>query len=592
MKIWVKICILSWISFIGIFGISYTVLAASEEVTSFKSEVVINMDATVTISETIQYNFGTQAVEKHGIYRKIPVDYAIDGGIKQTEISNLSVINEKGIPEPYTKSMSGGYLELKIGEATRHVTGEKTYYITYTEKYVINYFTELDELYFNVNGTGWPVPIREISAKIVLPGAFAENQIKKTCYIGTYNSRTSCSISEYGLDSTGKIVAITFEQKNLSVGDNLTVVAGFPTGIIPKLTAPIKNNQDIPITPDVIVFGIAMISILPIITLIIMIFFWVRRGRDPKGKGVIVAQYESPDGLSPLEVGAVLDERIENREITAEIIYLATKGYIKITRIPKKVLFVKWDDYELTKLKDFDKNVTGADAAFFGSLFGTKTTIKTSDIKTEHAEDMENMLKNLKAGVFTHLTELGYYVKSPYEIRKKYLVISGVFSTIGIILIVTVALGVFGAGLLISGLIILLFSFIMPAKTKKGAETKELILGLKEYMSVAEKDRLKFHNAPKKDPKKFEELLPFAIALGVEKEWAKQFKDIYNIQPSWYNDSSGASFNAVLFTHSLGTFNTQVSSAVVGSSAAGGSSGFGGGGFSGGGFGGGGGGSW
>jgi uncharacterized membrane protein len=323
-----------------------------------------------------------------------------------------------------------------------------------------------------------------------------------------------------------------------------------------------------------------------------MILIWRRRGRDPKGRGVVVAQYEAPDGLSPLEIGAIENQTIENREITAEIIYLAEKGYLKITRIPKKVLFVKWDDYELKKIKKFDKSVTDFDIAFFDSLFGGKDKINTSDIKTDHANDMVSLLKDLKKGVFSRLTELGYYVKSPYEVKKKYLILALITGIIGFLLLFTVILSLFGIGLILSAVIILLFSFIMPAKTRKGAETKELALGLKKYMSVAEKERLKFHNAPKKDPKKFEELLPYAVAMGVEKEWAKQFEGIYKTQPGWYSDPSGAGFNAVIFTNSLSSFNSSMNQAVAGSTAAGGSSGFGGGGFSGGGFGGGGGGSW
>jgi uncharacterized membrane protein len=133
----------------------------------------------------------------------------------------------------------------------------------------------------------------------------------------------------------------------------------------------------------------------------------------------------------------------------------------------------------------------------------------------------------------------------------------------------------------------------MPARTQKGVEAKEYIEGLKLYMTVAEKDRINFHNAPEKNPQRFEKLLPFAMALGVENEWAKQFEGIYNQQPSWYNDPTQQTFTALLLINSLSTFQTQSQGALVSSpsSAGSGGSGFSGGG-SGGGFGGGGGGSW
>ena len=133
----------------------------------------------------------------------------------------------------------------------------------------------------------------------------------------------------------------------------------------------------------------------------------------------------------------------------------------------------------------------------------------------------------------------------------------------------------------------------MPKKTRQGVLAKEHILGLKQYLTVAEKDRIKFHNAPEKNPEHFEKLLPYAMVLGVERDWAKQFEGIYNKQPDCYNDSSGVPFSALVLSNSLDSFQTKANSALASrpSSASSGGSGFSGG-VSGGGFGGGGGGSW
>ena len=109
---------------------------------------------------------------------------------------------------------------------------------------------------------------------------------------------------------------------------------------------------------------------------------------------------------------------------------------------------------------------------------------------------------------------------------------------------------------------------------------------------MAEKERIKFHNAPEKTPQLFEKHLPYAMVLGVEKKWAKQFENIYTAPPSWY-EGDFAAFNAVIFVNSLNSFDSHSRSALATSpsSAASGGSGFSGG-SSGGGFGGGGGGSW
>jgi uncharacterized membrane protein len=141
---------------------------------------------------------------------------------------------------------------------------------------------------------------------------------------------------------------------------------------------------------------------------------------------------------------------------------------------------------------------------------------------------------------------------------------------------------------LFSLVVIIVALVIKSSLTSKGVMAREYILGLKMYLQVAEKDRLEFHNAPKNNPETFEKLLPYAIALGVEEEWAAQFKDLKLASPEWYSDQSQGNFNAAIFVSSLHNF----SNSLVPTSKSGGSSGFSGGGFSGGGGGGGGGGSW
>jgi len=148
--------------------------------------------------------------------------------------------------------------------------------------------------------------------------------------------------------------------------------------------------------------------------------------------------------------------------------------------------------------------------------------------------------------------------------------------------------------IVVSCIIIALFGMQMSKKTKLGAETKDYILGFKLFLSVTEKDRLDFHNAPEKNPEQFMEFLPYAIALGVENKWAKQFENIYITQPSWYQGNMAGAFVASSFVSHMTDFSKSVNTgmAYVSKSAASGGFGGGGGGFSGGGFGGGGGGSW
>jgi uncharacterized membrane protein len=294
--------------------------------------------------------------------------------------------------------------------------------------------------------------------------------------------------------------------------------------------------------------------------------------------------------MTPLEMGVALTDSVDNKYLSAEIIYLATKGFLKITRLEKKKLLV-FDtvDYQLDQVKTPDATVTEFDTQFMQLLFEDGPSTSVSELKSDRSFFRE--LQKKENPLYDDLVTHGFFMSNPKKVK-------GIYTAIGAVVLfggfyfgaIFGSLGVLSS--VVAGGIIIAFAFIMPARTEKGAEMKEYILGFKDYLSVVEKDRLKFANAPEKKPDRFEKLLPYAMVLGVEKEWAQQFEGIYNQQPSWYSDSGHPLFTAYLLSNSLGDFRSSVGTAMAaGSRASSGGSGFGGG-FSGGGFGGGGGGSW
>ena len=249
----------------------------------------------------------------------------------------------------------------------------------------------------------------------------------------------------------------------------------------------------------------------------------------------------------------------------------------------------KDNDYEFEKLNSNYENLTEYDKSLLEGIFGKKSKVNLSDLKNKFHEKLTQITED----AYNSVVSKQYFQKNPSTVRTIYISISvliivasfftgGLWGGIGII------------SLVFSGALVGIFGFFMPKKTLKGVAAQEHILGLKQYLAVAEKDRIKFHNAPAKNPAQFEKLLPYAMVLGVEKEWAKQFEDIYKQSPSWYEDSSGHQFSALLLANSLHSFSSNAYSSLSSmppSSASHGGSGFSGGG-SGGGFGGGGGGSW
>ncbi|MFA6321986.1 MAG: DUF2207 domain-containing protein [Candidatus Buchananbacteria bacterium] len=576
------------ILFFSIFGLLIAGPAlAQEKIDNYSVQIKINQDASLDIQENISYNFGDQ--ERHGIYRDIPISYRNSFGNFNLKISAISVVNEAGQAYNFTINNKGSDKSIKIGDADKLVSGIKTYIIKYKINRAINYFDDHDEIYWNAIGGQWQIPIDQAKVDVIFDSNFDKNLLQTKCYFGVSNSQTPCDVAGISDD---KNPGAYFSQTKINPGDYLTIVVGFPKNIVSQPSW--QQNFIEAIQDNIILF-------LPIGVFIIVFIVWYKKGRDPKGRGTIITQFDVPDNLTPAEVGLIVDGRLSNFDISSEIIYLATQDYIKIHQIPDKSIldkFSKTDNYILEKIDKPENFNNEFDGKILSSLFSASYLkeheidgqivkgTKLSSFKEEFAKD----LKEIKKTIFAAVTEKGYFASNPNTTR-------GVYVGLGVVVIFFsfVFGGAFGVSSVISlglcGIIILLFGIIMPKMTQKGVLTKEYILGLKNYLNVAEKDRLNFHNAPEKKPETFEKLLPFAMALNVEKQWAKQFEDIYKQNPDWYVNSTNQTFNAIIFSNNLRAFSTATNSMFQSTSqAASGGSGFSGGG--GGGFGGGGGGSW
>ncbi len=232
-----------------------------------------------------------------------------------------------------------------------------------------------------------------------------------------------------------------------------------------------------------------------------------------------------------------------------------------------------------------------SDKKIFDSLFvinsrdlpgGKSEQIKLSDLKNifyTHAQEIKEI-------VFNKLVENGYFKGDPRRARAPYYIF-GAMLIFSMFYFANLFSGyIFFINIFITACIVVGFGYLMPARTEKGVRTREYILGLKEYLQIAEKDRINFHNAPEKKPEIFEKLLPYAMVLGVENAWAKEFNGIYTEPPRWYTNGHMGTFNTIYLASSLGDFYHTYDAATFSRP------GSRGGGFSGGGGGGGGGGSW
>ena len=521
----------------------------------------------------------------HGILRAIPQSYKNHS----LQLHVNSIHSETGAATQYTTYSQNGNTVLKIGSASRTITGPQEYTIDYTVSNVLSFYGDKAELYWDVNGNDWQQPFNAVEAKVTIPN---DLQLSETpsCYTGALNSNArNCTVTQNGQSTTFRTT------QPLTANENLTYVISM------------KNNGAFHVSTwyeTLGEFGDVIIGIsLPIIAIGgSSLVYWWRRGRDAKGTGVIVPQYDAPDTMNALQIDGLMDFSVGNSGITATIIDLAVRGYIQIveTKVDKK-LRKDTTAYSLKLVNGDTSALDENEKTLLSALFSSMTAGETVDV-SKQKNKLYSTSNKLRNNVKQQLKEQGYFRTKVVDGKKHHTGL--VILAVAIVSVLALLYGGLWSiiGFVVGGLIAVVCFVSLDARTAKGTTAKEHVEGLKLYLNVAEKDRitkLQSPNAkyaeksaePKKTVELFEKLLPFAIVLGVENQWAKQFETLYTNPPDWYS-GNWSTFNAYyLTTHLNDGIGSAVNSAFTAPSSSG-SSGSGGGGFSGGGGGGGGGGGW
>ncbi len=569
----------------------------SEVIHAFNSKIEIQKDGGFIVTESIVYDFGD--AERHGIYRDIPTT-AAEG--PAPIIAVRSVTNETGAAYSYSVSTSNSNVHIKIGSANELITGQHVYIISYAVHNAMRTFTDHDELYWNVTGNGWIVPIDKATVDVVMPTGIVQNSnLKVACYTGAAGSTKMDCLQNSS--SNGAFAATNL----LAPSEGLTIVVGIPRGIITNtfITPTYYSSAS-----DGINSG--HFFIIPLLMFGCFWFFVLYKilrkasGKTPKPKPVIpselkgrpvVVEYNPPDGLPPIVIGTILDRTVDITDISSVIMDLAVRGYLKIKYTVKEIPF--WPDkkdFELVKLKDGTDLVHAADQIIFELLFTNRDTITLSELQNQKTK-FQSDIKKIKSETEKYLFDEKYFDEAKKDKSKKWIgyfifvcAIAVLFSNFVSAAMWLFVFVIFFATVIITTCAPALLNGFKQGLTPKGITTLAKILGFTEFLALTEKDKLRLLNAPDLKPETFEKFLPYAMVLGVEEQWAKKFEGIYQNMPKWYEDPTSTSFNSFVLMHSLSGFNNSFNSVFAITSPRS-SSGFSGG-SSGGGFGGGGGGSW
>lgn len=545
----------------------------------FEAEIAVRPDGVVEVTETLRARF---TGKWNGLFRTIPIEYRTPQGLNfSLRLDVTAVSDDAGTALRYELSR-----ERHLRTITIWVPGAedavRTVVLRYRARRALMFFAEHDELYWNVTGDEWAVPILAAAARIVLPpGA---GGLRAVAFTGVHGSREQAAAVQVG----GAEVRVE-TARPLAFREGLTVVVGWEPGLVHR-PGPLERAWH--------VLASNWLLGAPVVVFALMFGLWVTRGRDPRRRP-IVARYEPPAGLTPGELGTLLDNSPDLRDITATLVDLAVRGVLRIEEQAQPALLglATATDYRFVLRAPADDwgGLAPHEQAILRGLFPAGRPDQVGAAELERR--FYTHLPRIGDLLFARLLQRGYYAERPDRVRRRYVLLGAALFAAGTVggLMVSGALGLSEVTALLaaaaSAAAVIGFGLAMPARTLKGARVLEEILGFEEFLSRVEGDRLQ---RIAKTPELFERYLPYAMALGVEQRWARAFADIYRQPPDWYQGRPPGPVPAVSLVSSLDRMSSRTGEAMASAPRSTGGSGFGGsgggGGSSGGGRGGGGGG--
>ncbi len=533
--------------------------------------------------------------QNHGIQRAIPLDYQGHA----THPTVASVTNADGQDVAYSTEEVDGFLLVTIRDEN-FVHGRVEYAITYTQSNVILTPDDgggIQEFYWDVNGTGWAQPFGSVTARVVVSPELVKHLTdSSSCYQGGQGASTPCAAATSNPSPDGGKV-FEFSASNLAAFETLTIAMGFApdTFVIP--------DTSLWAHPLGVIFAIltGVMCLLFVGALLMRVLVW----RNARGRGIVIAQYEAPEGMAPVMAANLVGRSA--RALVAALLRLAVLGKLVIR--DEKPGARRGSEFELSvvsmrDLGDEDRRVL---EAAYGPGLVVGSTITTSSADTSRSRRVRQLIKATK-----RLAVEAGYRSAPHARARRVAMIAAlavgviVFFVGGAIVVdgfggVTTVLITYFATFAVTVTTLALLASVAPL-TVAGAQAREHLRGLKLFIRLAEADRVAFLQSPTGAERRpdftksrevihlYEKTLPYAVLFGLEKQWSKELAALYereSVVPTWY--TSQDPFLAATFVVSMNALSSSAATwAASGSYSS--SSGSSGGGFAGGGGGGGGGG--
>jgi len=551
-----------------------SICSADERILSYHSDILVRTDGWIEVTETITVRAEGDQIRR-GILRDYPVEYEDRFGNNVTVLYEPRSVTRNGNPEQFRSERQGRNVRTYFGRSDRYIEqGEHTYVYRYDAGRMLGYHDEFDELYWNVTGNDSTFPIDNASAAVRFDFAVPAESLQLQAYTGGFGEQGISYSAE--VDSTGTAWFRT--TTGLPQGDGLTIAVAWSKGLVQQ---PGKMRKFVWLLADNLNLLVALAGFVALFSYYIPV--WLRYGKDPV-PGVIFTHYDPPEGFSPASLRYIDNMGYDNAAMTAAVVSLAVKGYLRIEDD---------DDTHTLRRQDPGENppaLATGEKALHDALFSAGDEVVLID---ENHEVIGGARKAHERSLKRDYQQRYFRTNGALNLPP---LLVAVISTL-VAVKIGPSVSVF-AVMALMALTIVTFAIIMKKPTDPGRRLLDESAGFREYLEIAEKDEMNLRNPPDKTPQLFERYLPFALALGVEQQWAERFSRIFaslrgpnnsEWHPAWYNGS----WNSLDLSSNTSNLASGLGSAISSSvSPPGSSSGSGGGGSSGGGGGGGGVGGW
>ncbi|MFC4274131.1 DUF2207 domain-containing protein [Achromobacter aloeverae] len=543
-----------------------------EFIIAFESDIDVQRDGDLLVTERIAVNALGREI-KRGVVRDFPTLYRSRDGLNVRVGFDVLGVDRDGKPEPYALEKQSNGVRIRIGDPDRWLApGTHVYEIRYRTTRQLGFYQDHDELYWNVTGNGWTMPIAHAVARIHLP---EDAPVLRTAFYTGPQGAT---------DKNARVVEskpgeVTFENTvPLRMREGLTIAVSWPKGIV---QAPSRLQGIYYQLRDNLAALVAVAGFILLAAYYIVVHGRTRRRAHAPAH--IVPLYEPPEGMSAPAVRYMARKGNDERGFVIGVIELIALRALRIDRDDGKRGTGRETRFVLLQPDAQGQRGMARDTllgTLLHKMFGAHTSFYRSSAGSARLRDaratLSSSLDNLYSGYIADhgkRARRGLWLWLLYLAACIYtLVLQGgeVGGTLASLPFLAVGLGVlaitwamvrsnfswgpvvfcllFGVPFLLGGIGVLAadnavtpvraLSALLPALmlpvvvrafrflrgyTEEGHEIMDRIAGFKQYLTLAEGPRLEALATVDEKLRLYERYLPYAVALDVGKRWAAAF---------------------------------------------------------------------